>query len=199
MALRLLFVCGFRSTLLDYSRETLRIVENNIVTAKEIQPAIKVRVVQGDMFNLPLLSRSYDLVFNEGALEHFATSRERIQCIREMLRVTKPGGHVMIMIPNNCHPLVPYWVKHDFPWLCESNPIREYLISPGMLEEEMKAAGCASVYVDGYEVYDSVQKWPRSQVRAFLARGLKCLLPDPSYKYRIKYGTYLFAIGQNRR
>ena len=188
-------ICGYQTTLLDYSMETLRTVEDNIMMAKEIQPSIEVQAVQGDFFNLGFSSGSFDLVFNEGALEHFASSGDRIQCIREMLRVTKPGGHVMIMIPNNYHPLVPYWIKHDFPWLRDSNPIREYLVSPEMLEQEMITAGLKSVYIDGYEVYDSIQKWPQSKVRTFFARGLKYLLPEPPQRFRIRYGTYLFAIG----
>jgi len=188
-------LCGCRTTLLDYSIETLQIVEKNIATAKKIRPAIDLRIVQGDMFKLGFSSTCFDMVFNEGALEHFASSKERIRCIAEMARVTKAGGHVLIMIPNNFHPLVAYWKKHDFPWLQESNPLREYLISPEMLTEEMMAAGLKSVYVDGYEVYDGIQKWPKSKIRIFVARALKLILPEPPRNLRVRYGTYLFALG----
>ena len=188
-------VCGYRVILLDYSMETLKIAENNTMTAKEIQSSLEVKIVQGDMFNLGFSSGSFSMVFNEGALEHFASSRERIRCISEMIRVTKASGHIMIMIPNNCHPWVPYWIKHDFPWLRESNPIKEHLISAETLKKEMMTAGCRSVYIDGYEVYDSLQKWPKSKLRTYAARGLKFVLPEPPRSQRVKYGTYLFSIG----
>jgi predicted SAM-dependent methyltransferase len=54
---------------------------------------------------------SFDLTFNAGVLEHF-TFEERQKALREMSRVTKPGGCVLVAIPN--HFSKPYRYGYDY-------------------------------------------------------------------------------------
>lgn len=56
-------------------------------------------IVCGDDRKMPFKDGSFDLVYNSGVLEHFP-EHESAEMAREMLRVTKPGGCVMIILPN---------------------------------------------------------------------------------------------------
>jgi len=59
--------------------------------------------VQGDIFNLPFKDRSFDVVWNEGVLEHFKIEVS-IKAAKEMARVSKK--FVIIDVPNRYSPFV---------------------------------------------------------------------------------------------
>jgi SAM-dependent methyltransferase len=56
-------------------------------------------VIRGDIFQLPFRENSFDLVYNSGVIEHFPEPRN-ISAVREMARVTKPAGRLIIIVPN---------------------------------------------------------------------------------------------------
>ncbi len=56
--------------------------------------------VVGDMFDMPFKEESFDIAFNAGVLEHFS-SAEIEEALREMARVTKRKGYVIVAIPNH--------------------------------------------------------------------------------------------------
>ena len=53
------------------------------------------RPVQGDAASLPFAADAFDLVFSLDVLPHFAPGEE-LRAIREMVRVTAPGGLVVV-------------------------------------------------------------------------------------------------------
>jgi SAM-dependent methyltransferase len=55
-----------------------------------------VRFVQGDMATMPFASRSFDLVMALDAIEHYPDDRA---VVREICRVCRPGGNVLIAVP----------------------------------------------------------------------------------------------------
>lgn len=50
---------------------------------------------------LPFEDNSFDVVFSHEVLEHVDNDRS---CAREMVRVTRPGGHIVIFLPNRWYP-----------------------------------------------------------------------------------------------
>jgi len=70
------------------------------------EEAIKLTVshsihgVRGDNFMLPFPEGTFDLVYNSGVIEHFKYPGN-IRQIKEMARVTKNGGEVIINVPNS--------------------------------------------------------------------------------------------------
>jgi SAM-dependent methyltransferase len=81
--------------LLDISFEALRF-------AKSIEPPTLVqptKYCQGDVFALPYSDDSFELVWNVGLIEHYPP-KGVIEILREMQRVTRPGGYVLAAIPN---------------------------------------------------------------------------------------------------
>ncbi|MES2314443.1 MAG: class I SAM-dependent methyltransferase [Patescibacteria group bacterium] len=82
-------------TLLDISTEGLRLAEK----LATIHGCKKVSYVEGNMFSMPFPDNNFDLTWNIGTIEHYDKELV-IQILKEMLRVTKIGGHIGIAIPN---------------------------------------------------------------------------------------------------
>lgn len=73
---------------LDISRAALNLARNNCKTP-----------VLGSIFEIPFKDNTFDLVYNSGVIEHFEDPTN-VAAIREMARVTKPSGRVIIIVPN---------------------------------------------------------------------------------------------------
>lgn len=58
-------------------------------------------LVCGDANALPFRTDSFDLVFHQGVMEHF---RNPDPMMRECARVVKPGGNLLVDVPQTCHP-----------------------------------------------------------------------------------------------
>ncbi|MDI6794064.1 MAG: class I SAM-dependent methyltransferase [bacterium] len=66
---------------------------------------------QDSIFNLSFPDNHFDVVFNEGVIEHFSNYED---ALAEMVRVTKPGGKVIVGVPN---------------WYCFPHTIRKFFIN----------------------------------------------------------------------
>ncbi len=59
--------------------------------------------------SLPFPDDSFDLVFAHEVLEHVADDR---QTVREMVRAARPGGYIVVFVPNRLWP----WETHGVYW-----------------------------------------------------------------------------------
>lgn len=84
---------GAQVTLCDISPEALRF--SRAVFAKN---RAEGEMIQGSILDLPFDDGAFDVTWNAGVIEHFE-GNEQIQALREMLRVTKPGGSVVVAVP----------------------------------------------------------------------------------------------------
>jgi len=66
----------------------------------------ELSVVQGDLRALDLPDRQYDLVTALDVIEHIDADE---RAARELIRVTKPGGHILITVPA----FPSLWSEHD--------------------------------------------------------------------------------------
>tara|TARA_Y100000310_G_scaffold345688_1_gene468297 strand:- start:2345 stop:3034 length:690 start_codon:yes stop_codon:yes gene_type:complete len=57
------------------------------------------KTVLGDIMKMPLKDNTFDLVYNSGVLEHFKEPTNLVAA-KEMARITKVGGYVVIVLPN---------------------------------------------------------------------------------------------------
>lgn len=58
---------------------------------------------------LPFADDAFDVVFSHEVLEHVADDR---LCAREMVRVTRPDGHIVIFVPNRAY----FFETHGLYW-----------------------------------------------------------------------------------
>lgn len=74
----------------------------NLTTKRlaETGTAQRVRIAQGDVRHLPMSNNSFDLVFALGVLPWLD---DPVAAVREMARVTRPGGYVLMSSDNSVH------------------------------------------------------------------------------------------------
>lgn len=86
---------GARVVVLDYSRPSLQTMRR---LAERL--SIPVDLVCADAFQMPFRDDTIDVVFHQGLLEHF---RDPLPLLRENVRVTARGGHVLVDVPQTYH------------------------------------------------------------------------------------------------
>lgn len=87
-----------RVTGIDVSQNSLR--TGNYVKDYFSIPNVNFR--EGDVFKIPFPDEHFDVVYNEGVIEHFSTDNipNYLDAIKEMVRVVKKGGKVIAAVPN---------------------------------------------------------------------------------------------------
>jgi 2-polyprenyl-3-methyl-5-hydroxy-6-metoxy-1,4-benzoquinol methylase len=84
---------GANVILLDYSLEEIKKYKKHVKALK----ITGIEWVRGDIFHIPFISNNFDVVWNEGVIEHFRNP-ERV--LSEMIEVAKKQGCVLVMAPN---------------------------------------------------------------------------------------------------
>lgn len=85
---------GGKVTLIDISPKAIAFAKN-FYQKKKIKATFKIM----DGMKMSFGNNSFDLVWNGGVLEHFDEVKQ-ICLLRELYRVVKPGGRLIIMVPN---------------------------------------------------------------------------------------------------
>lgn len=134
---------GAQCELLDISKESLRVAQRAFKDAGANPPVTHLK----DALRSGLPEAIYDIVWNGGVIEHFYDTG-KVKLIKEMLRLTKPGGKVIILVPNSqCWPfrIVQLWKKIRRTWKYGY----EDDMSPNRLKkmcEELKETSCCLTY-----------------------------------------------------
>ncbi|MDZ7263339.1 MAG: class I SAM-dependent methyltransferase [candidate division KSB1 bacterium] len=80
---------------LDYATRSLAIVQH----LNRSSPAV-VHAIQADALHIPMPDNSLDIIFHQGLLEHF---RDPLPLLQEQYRVLKPGGWLLVDVPQRYH------------------------------------------------------------------------------------------------
>lgn len=86
---------GAEVHVLDYSRPSLSIIRR---MARSRQ--VTLHCVEADGLIAPFRGETFDIVFHQGLLEHFRDPRP---LLRENLRILKPGGLLLVDVPQKWH------------------------------------------------------------------------------------------------
>lgn len=81
-------------------------------------------VVQGVGETLPFRSNAFDVVFSHEVLEHVTDDR---QVVREAVRVTRPGGQIVLFCPNRLWPFETHGVYLGKTYHFGNIPLVNYL------------------------------------------------------------------------
>ena len=83
---------GGQCAVLDFS-------EHAILQTKSLakQRGVEIECVRGDAQRMPFADGSFDVVFSQGLIEHYEPPDA---LIKEQIRVVKPGGFVLIDVPQ---------------------------------------------------------------------------------------------------
>ena len=67
---------------------------------------LKAKFTLGDLFHTPIKDNEFDVVFNQGVMEHFRLDDlDASNGVKEMLRVLKNDGTLVILVPAYFSPL----------------------------------------------------------------------------------------------
>jgi len=84
---------GAHVTLCDVSPEAVKYSRAVFDSARA-----KAEFVQASILDLPFEDGVFDVTWNAGVIEHFQ-GEDQVRALREMLRVTRPDGRVIVAVP----------------------------------------------------------------------------------------------------
>ncbi|MDX9952451.1 MAG: class I SAM-dependent methyltransferase [Anaerolineae bacterium] len=94
--------CGVGMYTSAFRQRTPEVFGIEVEFARAIEGRERARgIAQSVGETLPFAGASFDVVFSHEVLEHV---RDDGACAREMVRVTRPGGRIVIFVPNRLYP-----------------------------------------------------------------------------------------------
>lgn len=191
-----LAMLGYRMTTIDISEAVLANLEQNRDRlSAEIGRPLEVVVIQGDIERISCAEGTFDAVVSEGVLEHWLEPEGRVAVLGEMARVTRPGGRVVVVVPNGRHPLFSWWKLSGYPGYASIDEVPWFRYDCLTLEREMVRAGLTEVRTDGISPWGTLAVWPQWWIMKALAALARRLLPAPRW-IRRKMGFNLVGDGK---
>jgi SAM-dependent methyltransferase len=96
--------------LYPFLREHAHVVHGIDVAAESVNSAKKrfpgLKAICADVRELPFKNHQFDLIVSNSTLDHFQSSGEIDMALREMFRVLKPGGELLISLDNMQNPII---------------------------------------------------------------------------------------------
>jgi S-adenosylmethionine-dependent methyltransferase len=135
---------GYSVTLLDISRENLRLACQK---ANEAQVSL-AGIIHANAVDLGELDpNSYDAVLLMGPLYHLLAHRERVQAVREAMRVLKPGGKFLAAFITRFAPFR-YVANGEPVWLAKNPEYARQLLETGIHDQPTQFAKAYYVHPD---------------------------------------------------
>jgi SAM-dependent methyltransferase len=102
-----------------------------------------VAAAVADVRRLPFAGSTFDAVFSDSTLDHFHAEDEILQSLRELGRVLRPGGVLLLTMDNPRNPIV--WLRNLRPELWRRLGLVPYMVgvtcSARRLEQLLATAG----------------------------------------------------------
>jgi SAM-dependent methyltransferase len=187
-----LAVLGFRATALDISPSILANAQQLSRQAASLFGPTKTTAVLADIDRpLPIAGGAYDLVFNEGVVEHWLADDQRQRVLDDMVRITRPGGTTAVIVPNGGHPWIDHWEARNLA-VRRAPPMIHYTAQ--RLRQDLERAGLVGVVTDGIYPWHSLDWGTTSRLRAWAGSALTWTVPVP-HGLRERWGIMLVGIG----
>lgn len=116
---------------------------------------LSIQVSCGNLLQLPFAENWFDLTWNAGTLEHFERDEDVVQALVEMVRVTRPGGTVLVLVPNRYY----FWYQWYLRRLKQKQVDRQYeferSFSPSQLSKLFTSIGLSQIRASGDHIHPS--------------------------------------------
>jgi SAM-dependent methyltransferase len=148
---------------LAFRRYTSRVFGIEIEAARARKAAEPgTSIAQGVGEALPFEARAFDVVFSHEVLEHVQDDRHAVE---EMVRVAKPGGYLVIFVPNRLYPFETHGIYWRGEYYFGNKPLVNWL--PNVLRRHLAP-----------------------HVRAYTKRGLRRLFDDLPVQIKVHTQIY---------
>lgn len=85
---------------LDINEAVIKIARKLALEALPLQLYSKLKFIVGDATKLDLKDEYYDVVVSFSTIDHIPDNEGRLKAIKEMARVLKKGGYMIVTVPN---------------------------------------------------------------------------------------------------
>lgn len=102
--------------------------EKQISKAKHNNPLGTFMV--GDILSLPFNDNAFDISYTINTLHHLASQKEQRSALRELARVTKKDGLIIVHEMNTNNPIIRFYLNNIFPKLRSIDEGHEHWIPP---------------------------------------------------------------------
>jgi SAM-dependent methyltransferase len=135
---------GARVTGCDFSHVAVRVGDGKLRAGND---HAAVTFIQGDAQNLPFADDSFDLVISCETIEHLPDAPK---ALREMLRVSRPGGKLLLTTPNyaNFMGLYELYARLRHPGRKDDQPFDRRQWFP-QIRKSVRGAGWTILRTDG--------------------------------------------------
>jgi len=155
------------------------------------------RLIRADGAHLPFRDGAFDIVLSSGVIEHVGAvgsglelmpdyHQQRIAYARELVRVTRPGGHIVLDTPNKRFP-IDAWHGPFGLWGRWHSPRERFLVSYGEVRDLfLRHAGAARIEALGlrrFFVFGNVKARALGAPAALAARAFFRLADCPGLKW----------------
>lgn len=120
--------CGVGTYTAAFRRETAHVFGVEIEWVRALEALERsTGVVQAPGERLPFPDTAFDVVFSHEVLEHVTDDGT---CAVEMIRVTRPGGRVIVFVPNRCYPFETHGIFWRGQYRFGNVPLINWLPTP---------------------------------------------------------------------
>jgi len=128
-----------------------------------------LQTLKADTRSLPIADHSFDVIISNSTLDHFKSSNEILKSLKELERILRPGGQLLLTLDNGLNPFVA--LRNALPFnLLKSLGIVPYYVGktfrPARLYRALKKLNFEVVQVTG------VMHFPRF-IAVLIARVLE--------------------------
>jgi SAM-dependent methyltransferase len=181
---------------IDLSAEIVR-------AATERHPSL--HAITADVRCLPFPDGVFDVIVSTSTLDHFSSRRELVTALRELRRVLRPGGELLLTLDNPANPIVALRARLPFPLLrrlgllpyfvgatCGPNELVGVLAREGFdVLETTAVLHCPRVVA--VAVARLVERHARPRVRRRFLRGLMAWERLQHWPTRFRSGHFVAA------
>jgi len=103
-----------------------------------------IEATVSDVRQLPFADDTYDLIISNSTLDHFESKGDIAVSLRELYRVLKPGGHLLVTLDNISNPVIALRQVLPFKFLNATGILPYYVgatLGPRGLCREVRQAG----------------------------------------------------------
>ncbi len=122
-------------------------------------------VVGADVRRLPFSDEVFDIIVSNSTLDHFESSEEIVYSLKELLRVLKPGGQLLLTLDNLVNPVIALRAVLPFRLLNRLQIVPYFVgatLSPSRLRDHLEHLGLMVMEVS------AVMHFPRILAMAFI-------------------------------